>query len=330
MKKHVNKRSESEAKSGRLSLNSMLKASLYEFVVSEGLKALYESLESERTEICGPKYEHQRERNAHRAGKTKGELVMGGRRVQVSRPRVRSLKGHEIELPTWVAFRDEDPLTERAVEQMLVGVSTRKYARSLEHTEAVTRGTSRSAVSRRFVAKTQAQCEEWLSRNLSELEIRVLMLDGVHFAKHTLIVAMGIDDKGEKHVLGIRDGATENSAVTTELLTDLRSRGLCTTRPMLFVLDGSKALSKAVQDVFGSHALVQRCQVHKASQRAGASPSKPTFFGETHDEPGLSCRPSGNGQEATQCLGQPSESGLSVGGELAAGRPGRDSDCDVV
>jgi transposase-like protein len=176
------------------------------------------------------------------------------------------MAGQEIALPSWSAFSAEDPLEERAVEQMLVGVSTRRYHRSLEALpdDLPTRGTGKSAVSRRFVAATERQMAEWLGRDLSQLDLVVLMLDGIYLEEHVLLVALGIDTVGDKHVLGVREGATENAASCTALLADLRDRGLHTDRAILAVIDGSKALAKAVRDVFGFKALIQRCQAHKA------------------------------------------------------------------
>jgi len=191
---------------------------------------------------------------------------MGGRRVHVRRPRARTVDGREAELPSWATFAAEDPLRERAVEQMLVGVSTRRYARSLEAMpeDLATRGTSRSAVSRRFVAATEQQMAEWLGRELSTIDLVVLMIDGVVIDEHVLLVALGIDSDGKKHVLGVREGATENAASCTALITDMGERGLRTGRAVLAVIDGSKALAKAVRDVYGTRALIQRCQAHKA------------------------------------------------------------------
>jgi transposase-like protein len=249
-----------------LELRNLVRENLRAFVITAGTEALIAVLEEERTHIAGPRYAHLPTRQARRAGSAPGELVMGGRRVQVQRPRVRTLDGHEVQLPSWTAFGAEDPLDERAVEQMLVGVSTRRYARSLEPLpEALpSRGTSRSAVSRRFVAATDRQMAEWLGRDLGVLELGVLMIDGVHIDDHVLLVAIGIDADGKKHVLGVREGATENAAACTALLADLRDRGLRTDRQVLVVIDGSKALAKAVRNVFGDRAIVQRCQAHKS------------------------------------------------------------------
>jgi transposase-like protein len=257
---------EVEIASPQLTLRELVRADLREFVVSAGMAALTAVLEAERTQVCGPRYAHLPTRKARRSGTVAGELVLGGRRVQARRPRARSMAGQEIALPSWSAFSAEDPLEERAVEQMLVGVSTRRYHRSLEALpdDLPTRGTGKSAVSRRFVAATERQMAEWLGRDLSQLDLVVLMLDGIYLEEHVLLVALGIDTVGDKHVLGVREGATENAASCTALLADLRDRGLHTDRAILAVIDGSKALAKAVRDVFGFKALIQRCQAHKA------------------------------------------------------------------
>jgi transposase-like protein len=249
-----------------LRLRDLVRENLREFVISAGTAALTAVLEEERTRLVGPRYAHLPTRQARRSGSAPGELVMGGRRVQIRRPRARTLDGKEVQLPSWTAFGAEDPLHERAVEQMLVGVTTRRYERSLEPLPAdlPSRGTSRSAVSRRFVAATEKQMTEWLGRDLGALDLGVLMIDGVYIDERVLLVALGIDADGKKHVLGVREGATENAASCTALLADLRDRGLRTDRPLLVVVDGGKALPKAVRNVFGDRAIIQRCQAHKA------------------------------------------------------------------
>src|SRR5438552_4719825 len=148
---------------------------------------------------------------------------------------------------------------------MLLGVATRRYARSLEPLPATmaTRGISKSAVSRRFVAKTAAQLDAWRSTALDALDLVGLLVDGVHVGEHCIVVALGIDNTGAKHALGLWDGSTENAAVCQSLLADLQSRGLRTDRSLLVILDGSKALHKAVTQTLGSAAVMHRCQVHK-------------------------------------------------------------------
>lgn len=241
------------------------RSTLHEAIVAAGLGVLGAMLEEDRTRLCGARYAHDADRRASRAGYADAELPMGGRRIQMKRPRVRGADGHEVALPTWDRFASADPLSSRAVEQMVLGVSTRNYARSLEPTPRGVRGrgTSKSAVDRRFVAETQKQLDEMMSRDLSSIPVCALMIDGIHMSEHLVLVALGIDESGEKHVLGLYDGATENATVCTGLLSDLAARGMRSDRSMLFVIDGSKALRKAIRDVFGQRAIVQRCQVHK-------------------------------------------------------------------
>ena len=242
-----------------------LKGDLLDLVVRSGLQVLGALLEQERTLLCGPRYQHQPERRAQRSGYAKAELPLGGRRVSIARPRVRGVDGEEVRLPSWEQFSKDDPLTERAVEQMLIGVATRKYARSLEPLpeEVKGRGTSKSAVSRRFVEATAEKLSMEWSKSLAELSLSALMIDGIVCGEHTVLVAIGIDERGNKHVLGLAEGATENASACTRLLTGLVTRGLNTTKSIVVVIDGSKALAKAVRSVFGSRALIQRCQVHK-------------------------------------------------------------------
>jgi putative transposase len=237
---------------------------LMELAINSGLQVLHTMLEEDRTAICGRRYQHQADRTASRAGTVPSEVVLGGRKIAIRRPRVRR-DGAEVVLPTFQLMASEDPLNRRIVEQMLVGVATRQYARSLEPLPATmpTRGTSKSTVSRRFVAKTRAQLEAWQSQPLDGLDLIGLVLDGVHVGEHCLIVALGIAADGQKHALGLWEGSTENATLCQSLLANLQSRGLRTDRSLLVILDGSKALRKAVRDVFGDVALVQRCQVHK-------------------------------------------------------------------
>ena len=239
--------------------------SLRELVTSSGLEIFRSLLEEDQAMLCGPRRQPQADRQAFRHGTTEGPLVFGGRKIRLTRPRVRSIKGREMELPSWKEFSEEDPLHERAVEQMLVGVSTRGYARSLEPLdedhESV--GVSRSSVSRRFVTRTKEQVTAFLSRSLGELDLPVIMLDGVCLAEHVLIIALGIDTDGRKHVLGLVEGSTESEGVCRSLLRNLIDRGLKVERARLFVIDGSKGVRKAIRSVFSGWALVQRCQVHK-------------------------------------------------------------------
>src|SRR6266851_90426 len=240
------------------------RAELTELVVRSGMKVLEAMLEEDRTAICGPRYQHQLGRDRVRAGTTGSTVVLGGRKVQIRRPRVRAGKT-EVPLPTFEAMAHTDPLNRRIVEQMLLGVATRRYARSLEPLPADirSRGTSKSSVSRRFVTRTTAHVKAWQTASLEALDLVAIFLDGVIFAEHCLVVALGIDATGQKHPLGLWDGSTENATVCQGLLANLQSRGLRTDRSLLVILDGSGALRKAVRATFGDAALVQRCQVHK-------------------------------------------------------------------
>jgi len=252
---------------GQLALAAMFDArtTLYETVIHAGMSVLAGMLEDDRTRLCGPRYEHDRDRRATRAGHTEGELAFGGRHIRVRRPRARSRNGEEVALPTWKHFADADPLTPRAVEQMVLGVSTRNYERSLEPTPAgiESRGTSKSAVSRRFVNATEQTLTAMMGRDLSTLSICAVIIDGIHVSDHLVVIGLGIDEQGEKHVLGLHEGATENESVCKALIEDLIARGLRNDRSRLFVIDGSKALTAAIRKAFGKRALLQRCQVHK-------------------------------------------------------------------
>lgn len=238
---------------------------LHGAVVSAGMAVLTAMLEEDRRVLCGERYAHDAERGAMRYGYARSELPMGGRLVSVKRPRVREKTGGEVSLPTWEHFAGVDPLTPRAVEQMVVGVATRKYARSLEPAPpgTQTRGTSKSAVSRRFVRETSRRLEDALNRELNDLDLVAIVIDGLIVAEHIVLLAIGVDAGGHKHVLGLHEGATENASACKALLAAMESRGLRTDRSLLVVIDGSKALHAAVRAVFGRRALIQRCQVHK-------------------------------------------------------------------
>lgn len=264
--KAINKKKRQATKSeqGVLRLPAVIRENLYAFVIHEGLKALNEVLERDREELCGTRYTKGRAGDPLRWGSSEGRLVMGGRRVIVRKPRVR-MNGKEVTLPAWAQFEDEDPLTERTVEQMVLGVSTRSYNRSLEElpNELEPHGASKSAASRRFVEATKDKLSRWLERGLSKLDISAVMLDGIKVGEQTVIVALGIDESGKKHPLGLWLGVTENSTVCEHLLNNLVERGLDPQKSCLFIIDGSKALRKAIREIFGKRSLVQRCQEHK-------------------------------------------------------------------
>ena len=259
-----------------LHLPGLVREALYETVIAAGLACVDEVLEAERSRLCGARYQHLPERLALRAGHAASSLVLGGRRVAVSRPRARGVDGHELSLPSWREWSTRDPLTERAVEQMVLGVSTRRYARSLEPLPpaANEHGISKSAVSERFVYGTERKLAELMSRELSKFCLTALFIDGVHFDQHVVLAAVGVDEHGDKHVLGLREGATENATTCKALLADLIERGLDPGHSLLVVIDGAKALHKAVVEVFGAKALIQRCREHKKRNVSEALPER--------------------------------------------------------
>lgn len=278
MRKTGKKRDEEQSAAGqmRFPFRGFARAALWDSVILSGFGFVQDELEAERTALCGERYAHQEHRQAVRAGHVPSSLVLGGRRVELRRPRARSTDGHELRLPSWQAWSSHDPLDERAYEQMVLGVSTRRYARSLEPLpqEVEVRGISKSAVSERFVVGTQRRLAELMQRDLSGLRLVALLIDGVHFAEHVVLAAVGIDVDGEKHPLGLREGATENTAACKALLEDLIERGLNPNRALLVVIDGAKALRRAALDTFGERALIQRCQAHKKRNVTDALPER--------------------------------------------------------
>jgi transposase-like protein len=257
-------------------LAALVRGDLLALVHQLGMQAVAAMLETERTKLCGERYKHDRSRRATRAGSTRGELALGGRRAAVRRPRVVDRNGDEVQLDTWTELASDDPLNFRALEQMTVGVATRKYARSLETLpeEVEARGTSKSAVSRRFVALTTEKLAEWMGRPLGELDIWAVFIDGIHFGEHVVLCALGIDATGAKHVLGLWEGATENEIACKAMLENLSARGLKSNRSRLFIIDGSKGLRAAIRSAYGKKTLVQRCQVHKVRNVIGHLPNE--------------------------------------------------------
>ncbi len=243
------------------------KEGLLALSVGVGLAVLAELLEEEVVDVVGAKGKHDPERTAVRHGHESGEVTLGGRRVGVERPRVRSADGRaEVRLRTYAYFADRDPLTRSVLERMLAGVSTRRYRRTQEpvgsEVEQAARSTSKSAVSRTFIERTRGALSELMSRRLDDVRLAVMMIDGLELQGRTNVVALGITTEGAKIPLGLWEGSTENATVATALLSDLVERGLDPEQGILFVIDGAKALRKAIRNVFGQ-APVQRCVRHK-------------------------------------------------------------------
>jgi putative transposase len=244
------------------------KEGLLALSVGVGLGVLHELMEAEVDEVVGPKGRHDPDRSAVRHGHDRGGVTLGGRRVPVERPRARTADGeHEVALDTYAHFAARDRLADVMLERMLAGVSTRRYARTGEPVGAdidqVSRSTSKSAVSREFVSRTREHLIDLMSRPLDDLCLAVVMLDGIELKGRCCVVALGIDSDGVKHPLGLWDGSTENATVATTLLANLIERGLDVEQGVLVVIDGAKALRKAVRDVFGTDTPVQRCVRHK-------------------------------------------------------------------
>jgi putative transposase len=244
------------------------KEGLLALSVGVGLGVLEELMAEEVEEVCGPRGKHDRDRVAYRHGSDDGEVTLGGRRVGVERPRMRTKDGEsEVPVRTYEHFASRDQLSRVVLERMLAGVSTRRYRRVQEpvgeQVEQQARSTSKSAVSRTFIARTKDALVELMARPLADIRLAVLMVDGVGLKDHTCVVALGITTDGVKIPLGLWEGSTENKTVTSELLSNLVHRGLDVEQGVLVVIDGSKALRAAVNDVLGTRTPVQRCQIHK-------------------------------------------------------------------
>jgi len=245
-----------------------MREGLLALAVGTGLQVMTALMEADVTALAGLKGKHNSERGAVRHGHERGSVTLGGRRVPVQRPRVRAADGSgELPVPTYELFNSTELLGRLAMEKMLAGLSTRRYAPAgLEpvgaQVIATATSTSRSAVSRKFVAQTETALAQLLATDLRELDLVALMIDGVHFAETCCVVALGIDLQGNKIPLALVEGSTENATLVRDLLVGLHERGLDVIRPILVGIDGAKALHRAVLDVFDAP-VIQRCQLHK-------------------------------------------------------------------
>jgi putative transposase len=236
--------------------------------VGVGLGVVHELMELEVDEVVGPKGKHNPDRVAKRHGHEDGSMTLGGRRVPVRRPRMRTADDeHELLVETYGYFADRDPLTRAVMDRMLAGVSTRRFGRVGEpvgeEVERASSSTGKTAVSDMFIERTRTALSELMSRRLDDVRLAVMMLDGLEIADRTHVVALGITTEGVKIPLGLWEGSTENATLARTLLADLVDRGLDPEQAVLFVIDGGKALRRAIRDVFGEHALVHRCHRHK-------------------------------------------------------------------
>jgi putative transposase len=240
------------------------------FCLTAGVATLAEMMERDVAELCGPRHGRNDGRRGYRWGRTESKVGFHGGKVSIERPRLRARGGAELTLPSWEAARAEDWLGRWAMNLMLINVSTRRFGRAVRLSEgdipvADGAGVWKSAVSRRFVALSAERMAEWMAADLSQLDLLAIQIDGIHISDElTLLAAVGIDGDGVKHALGLLQGATENAVVVQALFDNLIERGLDPKVRRRFIVDGSKALIKAIRKTFGRHTPIQRCQIHKA------------------------------------------------------------------
>ena len=247
-------------------LQQAVKGRFSSFCMAVGIKSLMTLMDQDVEAIAGPKGKHDPNRTAYRHGFQDTTVPMGSQRLAIKRPRVRSIEtGEEMPIPSYEVFASDDELLEAALNRMLHGLSTRDYRNGIEDYSDIagTSGTSKSAISQRFIKASAKEAQKVLGRRFDKETIPVLMIDGIVLGDYTAIVVMGITKDGHKIIMGVRIGSTENAQVCHDLLTDLIDRGLEYEEGLLAVIDGSKALRKALKDVFGQQVLIQRCQVHK-------------------------------------------------------------------
>jgi putative transposase len=239
-----------------------LQAEVEQLTGQAGLKIIGAILEDEVSRRVGPPHHPASASNAMRWGRQPGYVIFSGRKVSVERPRVRTRDGEEVELNSYARMQQEGRRQRAIREGIVAGLSSRNYRRAVQSV-VDGYGIEKSSVSREFVQASAAQLQELCEKKLSDLDLAAILIDGIHLGKQVLVVALGIEISGEKHVLGLWQGATENTTVVKELLEDVVARGLNAERRYLFVIDGAKALRAGIERVFGERAEVQRCQIHK-------------------------------------------------------------------
>lgn len=227
-----------------------------------GLMLISAVIESECEKKAGKKNARDPQRVANWWGSQLGPIYYNGQKVLIDRPRVRGRDNKEIQLSTYNAFQSPKKMKQSVMKNMVLGISSRNYE---EATEQFIKGygIKKSSISRHFVKATSEQMCQFMEKDLSDLELCAIFIDGIEFKGHLLIVALGLEKAGKKHILGLWEGATENATVCMNLLEDMKRRGLKTEKNYLFVLDGAKALRSAVTKIFGKDVIVQRCQQHK-------------------------------------------------------------------
>jgi putative transposase len=242
-----------------------VRSAFFGLCVNAGKAVLTAMMEQERAAVCGAKGVPKPMRSAYRGGHTRSQVTLAGQRIAIARPRARHIQTGEISLPSFQWATHRDPLDTATIAAIAAGVSTRRYGTTLDPLPAgeSAGAVSKSAVSRRFVALSSERLEQWLASRLDHVRLPVVMIDGIHFKDRVVLVALGFDTDARKHVLGLREGSTENTRVVRSLISDLIERGLDADTPRLWIIDGGKALRRAITQVFGAGALVHRCQEHK-------------------------------------------------------------------
>ena len=244
-----------------------------ELMRQAGLELMQLIMDNEVHQLAGERYQRRENQQPFRWGHEKGFLVIDGQKVPIQRPRLRSDDGHEQPLGSYELFRRSEPLDAAVWNKLMLGLSTRNYAKVVREFTAAY-GIEKSAVSEHFVRTSRQKMRELLERPLDQLKLCAIYLDGIEFKAQHLVVALGVNVDGGKTVLGLRQGASENATVVGQLLEDLTERGVDFSVPMLYVLDGAKALTKAVRKHAGKMALIQRCQMHKRRNVTGHLPQE--------------------------------------------------------
>jgi putative transposase len=268
---HARQQAAEQAKTFMQASREELQGSFDRFCLAAGVGALQGLMEEDARAICGNRYERHGNRRGRRWGKTPGKIDYHGGQIDLERPRLRDRKGRiEVDVPSWTTATQENWLGAWAMNQMLINVSTRKFGRSVRLPEGDVEifsgdGTSKSAASRHFVALSSEKLKAWMASDLSQLDLLAIQIDGLHAARDIMLIgAVGIDSGGYKHPLGVVEGATENAVTVQALLDNLMDRGLDPALARLFIVDGAKALTRAIRKTFGKDTPIQRCQVHKA------------------------------------------------------------------
>jgi len=242
---------------------AMLQDSVTDFATEVGLKVARLLLDDEVEQRCGSRYERVAERTVTRYGRQRGMVVIAGQKLPIERPRVRyTQRCGEAELENYARLQSPEAMPQAVLKRLVRGVSCRDYEGVVDLAREGF-GVNKSSVSRSFVKASAKEVRQLAERRFDGIRFPVIYIDGVQYAGETMICALGITEDGQKRLLGVRQGATENAAVCTALLEDLCGRGLDTSSPTLLVLDGAKALHAAAKRVWGRNALIQRCQVHK-------------------------------------------------------------------